>query len=319
MDGNGNLRAACATRRRVNFKVMTNGVQRRLILLLGVVGMLGGLPVMSSAQVYTPPPPPLTTLPPCPIAKNATEAKRIAKRKDCDPNNRPAPALTPATVSPAPDAAAKKFPYPGEQPAKAADVPPAKAFPYPGDSKSDPEGEYTADPNVAHDAAAEKKASETSAGKAFPYPGDPAPAGPPEASSSTSSSSDDTASDKSSPQKGSSDDDDESDQPKLADKGSEGTRNRKTAKPQSDSDRVDEDLSVAKFYGQSGNSMGAYLRAKDAAKIEPDLPEARFVLGEAAKRLRKMNEAKAEFSAYLKLAPDGEHAKAAERALTELR
>jgi Flp pilus assembly protein TadD len=116
-----------------------------------------------------------------------------------------------------------------------------------------------------------------------------------------------------------SDDDDDPSQPKLADKGSEGKRNKKTVKPQTDSERVDEDLSVAKFYGQSGNFMGAYLRAKDAVKTQPDYAEAHFVLGEAARRLKKQDEAKAEFNEYLKLAPGGERAKAAEKALDELR
>ncbi len=116
-----------------------------------------------------------------------------------------------------------------------------------------------------------------------------------------------------------SDNDDDDTQPKLTDKGSEGKRNKKTVKPQTDDERVDEDLSVARFYGQSGNSMGAYLRAKDAVKTQPDFAEAHFVLAEAAKRLNKRDEAKAEFSAYLKLAPDGERAKSAEKALDELR
>ena len=65
--------------------------------------------------------------------------------------------------------------------------------------------------------------------------------------------------------------------------------------------------------------MGAYLRAKDAVKIQPDYPEGHFALGEAAKRLKKKDEAVAEFEAYLKLAPDGERAKAAEKALDELK
>ena len=113
-------------------------------------------------------------------------------------------------------------------------------------------------------------------------------------------------------------DDDDGTQPKLTDKGSGGKRNKKTVKPQTDTERVDEDLSVAKFYGQSGNLMGAYLRAKDAVKTQPDYAEAHFVLGEASKRLNKRDEAKAEFNEYLKLAPDGERAKAAEKALSDL-
>ena len=82
---------------------------------------------------------------------------------------------------------------------------------------------------------------------------------------------------------------------------------------------MDEDLSIAKFYGQSGNYMGAYLRAKDAVKTQPDYAEGHFALGEAAKRLKKKDEAVTEFQAYLKLSPDGDQAKAAEKALDELK
>jgi tetratricopeptide (TPR) repeat protein len=96
-------------------------------------------------------------------------------------------------------------------------------------------------------------------------------------------------------------------------------KRKKVPPPQTDTERVDEDLSIAKYYGQSGNKMGAYLRAKDAVKTQPDYPETHFVLGEAARRLGKNDEALAEFTLYLKLAPDGERAKAAEKALEGLR
>lgn len=288
------------------------------------LGLLIGGAILCIGQTYTPPPPPLSTLPPCPAANASKDAKKKAK-KDCDPANVPAaPASTPKVETPAAGSAAQKFPYPGDQPAT-----PAQAFPYPGQpaksDSSDKPDTYTADPNVAHDPAAEKKAVSTPAGKAFPYPGDQAPAESPEpqpassSSSSPSSSSDDAVPTNDTPAKGdASDDDDHDEKPKLTDKGSEGKRNAKTVKPQTDTERVDEDLTIARFYGQSGNAMGAYLRAKDAVKIEPDYPEAHFVLGEAAKRLNKGDEAKSEFTAYLKLAPTGERARAAEKALESL-
>ncbi len=230
--------------------------------------------------------------------------------------------------------AAKRFPFPGEstgettsqppapsphvdQPAGDASQPAARRFPYPGESTRE----------VPHDAAAEKKAADTSAGKAFPYPGDPAPpAAKPEDDASSSSSSSQTDVPDAAPGKGAGsasaknlDDDDDDDAPKLHDKGSSGRRTLKAVKPQSDDDRVDEDLSVAKFYAQSGNSMGAYLRAKDAVKVEPEYPPGHFALAEAAKKLNKKDEAVAEFQAYLKLAPDGERAKAAEKALADMK
>lgn len=297
-------------------------------------GLLGGVVATGAAQVYTPPPPPLTTLPPCPVDK---DTKKRAKRKDCDPTVYPSETVdtkgkkgadaAPAAAPPANGTAAEKFPFPGEQPA--ANTPAAKKFPYPGDGGA---------PDAARDPAAAAKAANTPASKAFPYPGGTTPDLPadpsevlpkPDSSSSSaasgdssSSSSDDdspVAAGKSSrPSAAKNPDDDDEDQPKLKDKGSGGRRTLKVVKPQSDTDRVDEDLSIAKFYGQSGNYMGAYLRAKDAVKTQPDYPEAHFALGEAAKRLKKKDEAVAEFQAYLKLSPDGEKAIAAEKALDEL-
>jgi hypothetical protein len=334
-------------------------------VLLGC-GLFGAVPLACVAQAYTPPPPPLTTLPPCPAGK---EGKKLAKANKCDPTVYPpetvetkgkkggdaAPATPPTTgekpaadrfpfpgaqpapatappAAPAAEPAAKRFPFPGEtagqpaappasadQPGSDPSQPAAKRFPYPGE----------ATPDVPHDAAAEKKAADTSAGKAFPYPGDPAPTAAPgaskpgdDASSSSSSSSDvpDAAPGKPSGSASAKnpDDDDDDDPPKLRDKGSSGRRTLKVIKPQSDDDRVDEDLSVAKFYAQSGNSMGAYMRAKDAVKLQPEYPPGHFALAEAAKKLNKKDEAVVEFQAYLKLAPDGEKAKAAEKALAEL-
>ena len=294
----------------------------------------------AAAQTYTPPPPPLTTLPPCPLGN---DGKPLKKQKNCDPTIYPSEKIdsgkkspdqatapsTPATTPPA----AQQFPFPGEQPAKPADTPAAQAFPFPG---SDSVEHKPGDADVQHDPAAEKKAADTPAGKAYPFPGGstpdmpsdpdmPAPAKQPEdqapSSSSSSSSSDTGASPDSTvpPDSASAPgpkgqyDDDDSSTPKLKDKS-----RKKVPPPQTDTERVDEDLSVAKYYGQTGNKMGAYLRAKDAVKVQPEYPEAHFALGEAANKLGKKDEARAEFTAYLKLAPDGERAKAAEKALDGL-
>ena len=355
-------------------------ISKRLVL---TVGMLSGATAVGAAQAYTPPPPPLTTLPPCPVDK---DTKKRAKRKDCDPTVYPsetvetkgkkktADAVAPGVSQPAVTPAAKAHPYPGDNAAgvpsdaavpSAPDAPPASApdamkkapagaaptHPYPGDNGKDVpynpanDPEEKGKPVPAHDPAAEKRATDTSAGKANPFPGGTTPDMPGEApepaakpdraasgssssepagsssSSSSSSSTDDVAgdADKSSAHASKNPDDDDEDKPKLADKGSSGRRTLKVVKPQSDTARVDEDLSVAKFYGQSGNYMGAYMRAKDAVKTQPEYPDGHFALGEAAKRLKKKDEAVAEFQAYLKLAPDGQQAKAAEKALDELK
>jgi hypothetical protein len=292
---------------------------------------------LSCVAQYTPPPPPLTTLPPCPLGKDGKPNKKL---KGCDPTVYSS-ASTPSAAKPADGSAssanqsstpraADQFPFPGEQQTKPSGEPAAQAFPYPG---SDHTEQTPADSDVPHDPAAEKKAAETPAGKAYPFPGgttadmpvDPdLPAGDkePAGASSSSSSSSNSASSSAPADSPSTDaapgpkgeyDDDDSTTPKLKDKHS-----KKIAKPQTDSERVDEDLSVARYYGQSGNKMGAYLRAKDAVKTQPDYAEGHFVLGEAARRLGKNDEAVAEFTTYLKLAPDGEHAKAAEKSTAEL-
>jgi len=68
----------------------------------------------------------------------------------------------------------------------------------------------------------------------------------------------------------------------------------------------------------TGNFLAAYLRAKDAVKTIPDDPLAHFAIAESAQKLKKTDEAVTEFKLYLKLDPDGEKAKAAERALDDL-
>ena len=92
----------------------------------------------------------------------------------------------------------------------------------------------------------------------------------------------------------------------------------KVPKPQTDTERVDEDLNIAHFYLQSGNMMGAYLRSQDAVKLQPDYALAHFSLAEAARKLGKNAEAVQEYQRYLKLEPDGKQSKAAEKALAEL-
>jgi hypothetical protein len=50
-------------------------------------------------------------------------------------------------------------------------------------------------------------------------------------------------------------------------------------------------------------------------KTEPDYAPTHFSLAQAAEKMKKLDEARAEYNAYLKLAPDGDHAKAARKAL----
>jgi Tfp pilus assembly protein PilF len=67
-----------------------------------------------------------------------------------------------------------------------------------------------------------------------------------------------------------------------------------------------------------GNLRGAYLRAKDAVQIQPDYSTAHFALAQVAQKLKNKDEAIAEFKTYLKLDPNGEKMKEAQKALDEL-
>jgi tetratricopeptide (TPR) repeat protein len=92
----------------------------------------------------------------------------------------------------------------------------------------------------------------------------------------------------------------------------------KVEKLQTDEDRAAEDLKVSKFYEDAGNLNAAYLRAQDAVKSLPNDPETHFALAHVAQKLEKREEAIAEYSAYLKLDPDGLRIKQAHKALEQL-
>jgi Tfp pilus assembly protein PilF len=87
---------------------------------------------------------------------------------------------------------------------------------------------------------------------------------------------------------------------------------------QTPDERVDEDINVAKFYYSRENYMAAYLRSKDAVKTEPNYAETHFSLARAAEKMKKLDEAKAEYQTYLKLSPGGDNAKTAQKALESL-
>jgi cell fate (sporulation/competence/biofilm development) regulator YlbF (YheA/YmcA/DUF963 family) len=182
----------------------------------------------------------------------------------------------------------------------------AEQFPFPGAATK---------PTAAPEAPgvnAPAPATHPSAASEHPFPSDADSSGSSSSSSSSSgSSSSDDAADPTAPAG-----------PPLHDEGSEGksTRRRlpKVRRVQTDDERVDEDLSVARFYTNDGNLQGAYLRAKDAVKVQPDYSETHFVLAEVAQKMKKRDEAIAEFNEYLKLDPKGEKIKAAQKALAEL-
>jgi cell fate (sporulation/competence/biofilm development) regulator YlbF (YheA/YmcA/DUF963 family) len=220
---------------------------------------------------------------PCPAAnQNQSQPSSQTPSKPCTPS-------AAATKKPS---VAEQFPFPGE-PSKPANPSDSPDTPSPAPAKNSAETDH-------------------------PFPTTPPPRLPGDNSSSSSSSSSDSSS------SSSSDSDTPSDiGPPLKDEGTEGTSTHrklpKVKKVQTDDERVDEDLTVAKFYMGDGNLQGAYLRAQDAVKVQPDYSTAHFTLAQIAQKLKKKDEAIAEFKTYLKLDPEGEKKREAQKALDELR
>ncbi len=220
------------------------------------------------------------TPPPPPL----TSAPYVPTKKD--PCTQPAAApSTPAT--------AERFPFPSETPT--AGDPPAKPAPKPAGAQ--PSFPFPGEPAAP------------AASTDHPFPGEPAEA--PNTSSSSSSSS--NADQPDSP--------DAASQPNLKDAGSTGStrfERKRLARVETPDSREDEDLQVSKYYASTGDYKAAYLRAKDAIATMPEEPEGHFLLADAAQHYNKLDEARAEFAAYLKLDPEGLHVKAAQKALQDM-
>ena len=197
----------------------------------------------------------------------------------------------PAPCSPATrngtQAAAKPCPSSETPPAATPPASPAQQFPFPGEANTP----NTSAPN----------APRPSADTAHPFPAESPDLPGADSSSSSSSSSSSGSSD-------------------APDATRPSTRRKlpKVRKLQTPDERVDEDISVAKFYLNRDNFNAAYMRSKDAVQTEPDYAETHYSLAVAAQKLKKLDEAKVEYNTYLKLAPDGDNAKAARKALQEL-
>jgi tetratricopeptide (TPR) repeat protein len=161
---------------------------------------------------------------------------------------------------------------------------------------------------------------------AFPFPGeaskpDGSGAGGSGGSSSSSSSSSDDGSTAADAQPG--------DAAGVKDAGSEGSQtpgrhilhrvNPIGTKLQTDDEREAEDLDIARYYTQTGDLQGAYLRSKDAVKMAPNDADAHFALAESALKLNKRDEAITEYNACLKLDPIDKEAKAARKELAKLK
>lgn len=247
------------------------------------------------------------------LAAPACLAQAPSRSKAAPPPCTTAPQAAPC--SSAPDKAAPandRFPFPGENPA----AQPPNPSSAPADS---PKSIAPAGSAPSPDAPA------APADKRFPFPGEafPAPATPgPSTSSGASSSS------SSDPTAFPSDDTDAPD-PNAANDGKDkpapqGRRLLKRVNPigtklQTNDEREAEDLNVARFYTQTGNLQGAYMRSQDAVKIMPDDASAHCALAQAALKLDKRDEAINEFNACLKLDPEEKEAKNARKELARLK
>jgi Tetratricopeptide repeat len=217
--------------------------------------------------------------------------------------------------------AADQNPFPGETstvPTRPPDwgpdqaLPPDPNAPPPAPAQAQKPGEPQPFPGEPAAPAGTQKPGEPQA-----FPGEPAAPKDDGFSSSSSSSS-----------SSGSPDDASGDSGGLADKGSSGdttakvpiSKRKKLPKvsPETPESRASEDLTVADFYQNDGNFKGAYDRAKDAVQYQPNDPYGHFALAEAARKLGKLDEAKTEYQAVLKLDPIPKQEKASKRALAEM-
>lgn len=79
-----------------------------------------------------------------------------------------------------------------------------------------------------------------------------------------------------------------------------------------------DDDRVGKFYLQTGDYKGAYSRFKEATTVEPEDSQAVWGLAESARKLNLRQEAIQNYQTYLDAFPDGDRAKQAKKALSEL-
>ncbi|MBB5330800.1 tetratricopeptide repeat protein [Tunturiibacter gelidoferens] len=219
-----------------------------------------------------------------------------------------APAQNPSAPCPAPSQNASQPSTPCPPPAKKPST--AEQFPFPG-APAKPAPPATPPPDSPGATTPSSAATE------HPFPTTPAPALPGDDSSSSSGSGNSNSDSSTS---GTDSDVPDTDMPKPGAEGSSVHRKLpKVARVQTDDERVDEDLRVAKFYMRDDNLKGAYLRAQDAVKTQPEYSAGHYALAEIAEKMKKKDEAIAEFQTYLKLDPDGEKAKEARKALDQLK
>jgi tetratricopeptide (TPR) repeat protein len=82
--------------------------------------------------------------------------------------------------------------------------------------------------------------------------------------------------------------------------------------------RAQDDVKIGRFYLGTGNYKGAYARFSDASRLDPASVDAIYGLAAAAAGLQHTDEALANYKLYLEMAPDGNDAKSARKALRAL-
>ncbi len=227
--------------------------------------------------------------------------------------------------------AADRFPYPGEtQPAiqtpnsptaptapqvaapqpqsnDAPGAPAGKRFPYPGETDA---------PSTPQTPTAPSGASSPPKGSPLQDAGSSGDSTSSSAGTSSSSSSSAGAGQDDEAGKGSSAADPDANDPAAVPRSK---RHKLPPVPrQSPSEREQEDVQVAGFYFNNGNFRGSYERARDAVSLDGDDAAAHLALGDAARKLGKLDEAEKAYRRCLELDPVPKVKKSAEKSLREM-
>lgn len=82
--------------------------------------------------------------------------------------------------------------------------------------------------------------------------------------------------------------------------------------------KAEDDLRIGRFYLSDGNYNGAYGRFSEASRLDPTNVDVIYGLAAAAAGLHHRDEALTNYKLYLQIAPDGNDAKSARKAIREL-
>ena len=82
--------------------------------------------------------------------------------------------------------------------------------------------------------------------------------------------------------------------------------------------RAKEDVKIGSYYLGQGDYKGAYARFQEAGQMDPANLEAIYGLAASADGMHRTQEALENYNLYLQIAPDGQRAKAAEKAIRAL-